>query len=365
MPNYTGIPTAAQSPSPAPGPGAVVVISIPAGTEVRTIESITQQMKVMADGLTYTWQMPLSACFGDGSDGAATLDGTNTVSWATKVGSVYTMSRDAYLTNLTVTGAGVELKVGSSAAQTNYRLFGRGQLTTAGGAIITANGGAAANPGSTSGTSTGTGSIVGGTSGGPGGSAAGTVGVTAAFAAGGVGGAGGAGSNGAGAAGGTITNSALTMAINAGLRLYGDPKLFGFAVGAGLGTAFTGNQGYITPIMGGTGGGGGGGGSVGNGGGGGGGAGVLGIAFRNILLANGSDLRAIGGAGGSNSGTNDGGGGGGGGGLILLAYATLVVTSGSISAAVNCAGGAGGASTGTGVAGSSGAAGNYIPIQLA
>lgn len=47
--NYTGNPTAAQSPSVAPGPGIIPVISIPAGTDPRSIESIEQQMKVAAD----------------------------------------------------------------------------------------------------------------------------------------------------------------------------------------------------------------------------------------------------------------------------------------------------------------------------
>lgn len=364
---YSGSPTSAQSPSAAPGPGVVATLSLPADGDADNAASVAQAFKVAADGLTYTWLMPLNAMFGDGSDGAATLDGTNTVSWATKVGSVYTMTRDAWLTNLTVTGAGVELRVGSSAAQTNYRLFGRGQLTTAGGAIITSNGGAAAT------TTAGVGSWLpsngpscgGGTAGGAGGSAAGTAGSAAFFAAGGVGGTGGTGSNGAGAAGGAITVSALTSATNPGLRVYSGPHLFGYAVGGGLGTLFTGNQGFATPILGGTGGGGGGGGSVGNGGGGGGGGGVLPIAFRNVLLANGTDLQAKGGVGGSNSGTNDGGGAGGGGGLILLACATLTITSGSISAAVNCAGGAGASGTGTGTAGAAGANGNYILIQLA
>lgn len=365
--NYTGNPTAVEAPASAPGPGVAPILALPADGEPVNAAAFAQAYKVCADYIAYLNLQSVNAMFGDASDGSATLDGTNTVAWATKVGSVYTMTRDAYLTNLTVTGAGVELKVGSSAAQTNYRLFGRGQLTTAGGAIITSNGGAAAT------TSAGVGSWLpsngpscgGGTAGGAGGSAAGTAGSAAFFAAGGVGGTGGTGSNGAGAAGGAITVSALTSATNPGLRVYSGPHLFGYAVGGGLGTLFTGNQGFATPILGGTGGGGGGGGSVGNGGGGGGGGGVLPIAFRNVLLANGTDLQAKGGAGGSNSGTNDGGGAGGGGGLILLACATLTVTSGSISAAVNCAGGAGASGTGTGTAGASGSNGNYILIQLA
>lgn len=51
--NYTGNPLSAQTPGIAPGPGVSSVISIPAGTDVRTIESITQQMKQHADASTY------------------------------------------------------------------------------------------------------------------------------------------------------------------------------------------------------------------------------------------------------------------------------------------------------------------------
>lgn len=47
--NYTADPTATQIPSPTPGPGVLPVISVAAGTDAPTIESITQQMKVEAD----------------------------------------------------------------------------------------------------------------------------------------------------------------------------------------------------------------------------------------------------------------------------------------------------------------------------
>jgi hypothetical protein len=49
--NYTANKDAVQSPSPAPAPRAVPIISIPGGDVVRTIESITQQMKAKADFL--------------------------------------------------------------------------------------------------------------------------------------------------------------------------------------------------------------------------------------------------------------------------------------------------------------------------
>jgi hypothetical protein len=48
---YPANPAATQPPSPAPGPRVLPVLSIPGGSEVRTIESITQQMKAKADFL--------------------------------------------------------------------------------------------------------------------------------------------------------------------------------------------------------------------------------------------------------------------------------------------------------------------------
>lgn len=50
--NYTGNPTAVQAPATAPAVNNPIVISIPAGTDVRTIESLTQAFKVLADNGT-------------------------------------------------------------------------------------------------------------------------------------------------------------------------------------------------------------------------------------------------------------------------------------------------------------------------
>lgn len=49
---YTGNPTAVQSPATAPAVNNPVVISIPAGTDLLSIESLVQEMKVTADNLT-------------------------------------------------------------------------------------------------------------------------------------------------------------------------------------------------------------------------------------------------------------------------------------------------------------------------
>lgn len=47
--NVTSNPSSTKSPSPAPGPGVLPIQSIPAPTDVRTIESITQAMEVTSD----------------------------------------------------------------------------------------------------------------------------------------------------------------------------------------------------------------------------------------------------------------------------------------------------------------------------
>lgn len=55
--NYTGNATAVQAPATAPAVNNPVVIVIPAGTDVRTIESITQALKVSADNHTFELQV--------------------------------------------------------------------------------------------------------------------------------------------------------------------------------------------------------------------------------------------------------------------------------------------------------------------
>lgn len=55
--NYPGNPTGVQAPSAAPGPGVIQIVSIPAGTDPPTIESIQQWAKVNADSETF-WAFP-------------------------------------------------------------------------------------------------------------------------------------------------------------------------------------------------------------------------------------------------------------------------------------------------------------------
>lgn len=80
--NYTGNPTAVQAPATAPAVNNPIVISIPAGTDVRTIESITQAMKVLADNGTFLLQIAggtrtVPALVIDGVGGASVSPGAS------------------------------------------------------------------------------------------------------------------------------------------------------------------------------------------------------------------------------------------------------------------------------------------------
>ena len=69
--------------------------------------------------------IPGSGQFGDASDGSATMDGAATVTAASRSGSIYTLTRDAFYLNLTINNAVVLLTDG-------YTLCVRGTLTNNG-----------------------------------------------------------------------------------------------------------------------------------------------------------------------------------------------------------------------------------------
>jgi len=287
-----------------------------------------------------------ASVFGNGSDGSATLDGTAAApSWATKSGSVYTMTRDATVVDVTLSVAGTVLILNG------FRLFGIGTLATSGGAKVSVDGADAVNQ--TGGAAGGSGVVFAGFAGANGAGApggAGTAGTSATDSYGGAAGAGGLNGGSGGGSGGTAT----APAANRGNRRVYDAKTFGFLVGRDGGGAAA-----LTGISGGAGGGSGGnlGGTSTWGGGGGGGGGVALIAFANIVLENAHDITAKGGAGGAGGPSGGGGGGGGGGGYIKLVYASLAVSAGAVDAATCAPGGAAGAAGGgsnPGVAGSNG-----------
>ena len=348
------------------------------------------------DSIQYVMRDTGYASYGDGSDGAAALDGTttyNSFSTLSGGGTDYILNRDVYLTSLTINSS-------ISLLTNGYRVFCTGTITNNG--YIACNG-SNGNNGSSSSSTTGA-------SGGSGGPA-----LSNGFLIGAVAGAdGGRGSDVAGntnATGstGTAVSNSLGVSGAQGVVVFGGnnggiggsgsggdtSQLPGGASIAGVATAanvkFIANWHLFTLLdisstgstikfnnsAGSAGGGGGGAGSKASGGGtgpcgggGGGGAGsgggIIAIYARNIVNSATGNIQAIGGNGGNgghgatNTTNNAGGGGGGGGGsggnggLIILVYNSLSNAGSIVYYGGN--GGTGG-SGGTG-GGGSGASGN-------
>lgn len=255
----------------------------------------------------------------------------------TRSGATYTLTRDVYLTDLTV-------NTGVTIVTAGYRIFCTGTL---GGAGTISNDGKNA-VGTVAGSITGVGSVQTGWAGGAGATGAANGSGPLANAGtghGGSGGGGGAGSNGFTAGGLT----APTVPAGGVQRVL--PALLN-----GIVLKVT-----TLDILGGGGGGGGGGGSStggATGGGGGGGGGLLIVAVR--ILSGSLAFSAKGGSGAAAT-NNGGGGGGGGGGAIHLIYGDKSGWTGTTDVSA----GAGGAKNGTGTNGSAGAAGNVIQLLAA
>lgn len=310
------------------------------------------------DWIAYLDAVRLSAIFGVRGNGDADLDGVTTVFGMTLAGSTYTMDRDAYWDNVTLS-TGVTLKTNG------YRLFVTDALTIASGALVHNSGGNAS--GRTGGTAGASGSLLGGQAGGLGGEAGATEnganGAQRTVSLGGGGGAGaagaGSGSNGTGGTGGSTVAPAAEMGGLYDLAPLTTGHLYG------LNTAKTAVEVYV--LAGGGGGGGGGsaidGGGQSDGGGGGGSAGIVLICARQI--ENEGAIRANGGNGGNAAisggvGAPAGGGGGGGGGLVRLIYAEKTG-----AGAVTAGGGTGGTSAvGPGPSGTNGSGGTVELIDL-
>ncbi len=299
-----------------------------------------------ATGATGATGSSVSGFFGDGSDGGATFDGATTyVAFASLASSVYTLTRDVFLSSATIS-SGVTVKTGG------FRLFCSGTITgTDATSKIVYNGNPASGTNGSvagAGLSGGTGSLRGfttgfvfGTAGGAGNTGAGSAGTNFATAIWSLarGGSGGAGSGGAGAASGTINTSASD---SGGIHFLG---MFASNFITPQGFAGDYNQ------AGGSGGGGGGGDTTNKGGGGGGGGGVC-IVLAHSFAGTGV-IQARGGDGGSPTVGNCGGGGGGGGGYVLVCSSSSAA--GAISGwTIDANGGALGAKNGTGVNGAVG-----------
>jgi hypothetical protein len=275
--------------------------------------------------------------FGNGTDGALTLNGTNTYPGMSLAGSTYTMSRDIQATSITISG-GVTLK------PANFRILCRGTVTNAG--TISSVGFSSSS--SAGGSLSASGSMGGGRAGGAGGTGASGAGANGTAASNGnAGGAGGAGTSGTAGAGGTTTVSLA----NAQANVFSLP----FAVLSGVGGF---SLGSITPAFG-AGGGGGGSDASSNAGGGGGGGGNV-VAILAWAFVNTGTVTVAGGNGANGTAGNAGGGGGGAAGAILV-YTLSAWTQGTTTVS----GGNPGSGSGTGSAGSTGGAGLALNTVLA
>jgi hypothetical protein len=276
--------------------------------------------------------------FGWGGDGAFTLDGATTPAWASRSGSIYTMTRSCACTDLTVNN-------GVTLLGANFNIFANGTLTNNG--TIQSNGTAAS--GASAGNGWGTQFWSGAGSGGAGsGTTAPSAGTATTISIGSAGGAGGSSPSGAGANGGTVTiPTAGTGGLPHALTL----------LGAWMGRCNGGG-----PYSGGAGGGGGRGDASGSGGGGGGGGAIIAV-FTRYLAGNGT-ISCNGGNGSAPTAgnVNGGGGGGGGGGVVFIATTTLNPTTVNTITANN---GTGGAGKGTGANGTDGTTGRVIVIPVA
>ena len=293
--------------------------------------------------------------FGDGSDGAVTFDGSTTILGMVPSSSIYTMTRDIYLTNGTV-NAGVTVKTAG------FRIFATGTFTVAATGVVSCNGnaggdGSAGTGGTAGATTNASGALGAGSAGGAGasGNNAGSAGTNhaAGFPGGtGVGGAGGGDGTHTAAAAGTW---AALAAVKGGAR-----SLFSLTTGMIFGSQTSSTASLVSLIMGGSGGGGGAGDDADAGGGGGGGGGGV-LVLVSFAVVNNGTISANGGDGGDGvSAAHNAGGGGGGGGGVVIVVSRVSSGSGTFTASGGAAGAKAGAS---GVAGSAGTAG--VVVQAA
>lgn len=302
--------------------------------------------------------------FGDGSDGATDMNGSNTfAAFATLGGSTYTLTRDIYPTALTVR-AGITLKTDG------FKIFAANSITVEATGIVS-NAGADGSAGSvatggTAGASGGGGSTKAPPAAQNGGNQeiAGAAGANEAVSAGGANGIAGAAGGGEGHVGGAENGGAAGVATALPAASGGIHNLTAVSLWRAFGAAAVVSFGYHAG-NGGAGGGYTGDGAGGGGGGGGGNGGYL-VLFSPVLAnagsitVNGGD----GGAGGAGGANADGGGGGAGGNGGIVAIACLSRT-GNTPTVAGGSGGAAGSGTGSGFAGDAGSPGlNGLIIEL-
>jgi hypothetical protein len=325
------------------------------------------------------WSNAVPFDFGDGSDGAATLDGTATYPWAELIGSVYYLEQPVYLTSLTI-NSGITLETESYSVFVNGMLANSGTIDSSG--LPGGNGGvggqgiaglAGLGPGAPGNTYTQNASqdLGWGATG-----AAGAAGSTIAGAQGtssfnyssnfplnANGGAAGAGGNGTGGIGGIAVP--ITLATG--------PSAIRFVKLTNNLLSFNTFSTTVLPLFGGIPGNGGssGGGDGTNNGGAGGGGGAAGgvIAIFAYQFNNMGTINANGGNGGNGEspavfigGIGGGGGGGGGAGGLIYIVSSDYISTGTISA-IGGNGGSEGAGQGTGTSGTAGSSGGSGLVQ--
>src|SRR3990167_8170892 len=175
--------------------------------------------------------------YGNGTDGAYTLDGTQAAvaGLFSKSGNIYTLLRDGFFTNLTV-------NVSITLISNNYRILHTGTFTNNGTVHVNGTAGAngAGGTGGVGGTSYTAGSLYGGKSGvhgsNGGNSAVNNGEVSGVSSLGAVGANGGSGGYGSGGTGGTLTAASSTpQTVFNGYLMVDFPAFVGYRTGGGAG----------------------------------------------------------------------------------------------------------------------------------
>lgn len=372
---------------------------------------------VQIGGTTIQYVITNSGIFsyGDGSDGAATCDGSTSVAGMSLAGSTYTLTRDVYFTTLavnnsvTVKAAGYRifcsqsLTVGQGSSGVIHFNGNDGGTGSQGGDAVGTGLGGAGGGGGSIGTALSDGYLKGSLSPGASGSGGkgtgvsgtaatagnnGSAGTTTANSLGSASVAGGTGGSSGGGAGGSSGSTASVTASN--VKLIANWHLATLLDVGSTGTTIKFTSSASAPGSGGGAGGTRNGASESGGGGGGGGSGsasgVFAIYSKVITLNTGSIISGNGGAGGTGGrggnawdgggGDAQGGGGGGGGaggngGIVILVY-NMLTNNGSITATGGTKGTGGTFGTGVrggsngnaGADGNNGSAGAIYQFQL-
>lgn len=341
--DWNGLPNKVQPPAGIVGQGFTPEDYVPA-------EFVNFELANHGEWLAYIDSILCATFFGDGSDGIAIADGTATVPGMSLSSGTYTLSRDVFFQDLTV----------SVLVRTNgFRLYVSDTCTINAGGVFSVNGGAGGNgtassltPGA-AGVATPTGTLGNGGNGGlgiyaglsGGVSIAGNAGQNSPDAYGGSGGRGGASSGQSPTAGGTASVPGPTAGSAHDFISLMTGAVFGLNSGSAvvyLGGGAGGSAGSVK-------------GTNGNGasGGGGAGGGFMALWIHSLVIASTAVcFEAKGGPGGNGDTINTlfanagGGGGGGGGNIALVAYTTLLPIGLSLSSFFDVSAGSEGVSIG-------------------